>query len=488
MRQRVQLGHETSNGVGVKGGEVARPVVFISQAPQDDRWMIVMLVNEVAQHVPALLPVPFAPQTAPAPGNFLPDQQAQLVAQIQHQRCLLVVSQPHEIRPHVLDLAERLAHDLVRHGRRDAGMVLVIVGAAQEQPFPVELERAVLDPLDGTHAKPFGDRVLAVTRFEGQRAAVKRGRLGGPALRRGEFKRRDFAGTVPRGEGLRGAMRLAVLWVGDHEREFQFILERAGIVQPGPHFHRGPPRRLQRGFHVHALEGHGRHVHERDVAIQAAVAVEVAQVGRDAFGIAGIITPHGQRDGTVLLSRGGGQSLGNVHRPFIIAAAVLADLPQADKHLGMLARALEVQEGPPVGKGVGNRDPGPIPARPLVIARVRVHRIPRVETMRQRHRRPRHVVAGLLAAPDFPHAAQRALVILPPLGQPPGGLGGGTRGEAEAGEQQPGHASGDASAHTTSLRRGSVQSWLFTLQPPSPPVRRRLPWPRPRPGHLIPSH
>ncbi len=62
-----------------------------------------MLVDHVPEHVAALLLVAFAGHAATAPGNLLPDQQPQLIAQIEHQRRLLIMAQAHKICAHFLD-------------------------------------------------------------------------------------------------------------------------------------------------------------------------------------------------------------------------------------------------------------------------------------------------------------------------------------------------------------------------------------------------
>jgi hypothetical protein len=55
--------------------------------------MVAMLVDHVAQHAAGLFFVLFSTQAAAAPGGLFPDQQAQLIAEIEHKPRLLIVGQ-----------------------------------------------------------------------------------------------------------------------------------------------------------------------------------------------------------------------------------------------------------------------------------------------------------------------------------------------------------------------------------------------------------
>ena len=107
--------------------------------------MVAMLVDHVAQHAPRLLAILLAAHAAAAPGNLFPHHDAELVAACSSaSREPLIVPQADEIAAHLLDHPHLLADQVFGHGRRQPGVVLVPLRAAQEQPLTVELERAVL--------------------------------------------------------------------------------------------------------------------------------------------------------------------------------------------------------------------------------------------------------------------------------------------------------------------------------------------------------
>ena len=91
-----------------------------------------MLLDEGLQHIAALLLVTVATDAATTPRNLFPHQETQLVAQLQHQWSLLVMTQTYEIRAHILDGDEGLANDLIWHGRSHAGVVFMVVRALEE--------------------------------------------------------------------------------------------------------------------------------------------------------------------------------------------------------------------------------------------------------------------------------------------------------------------------------------------------------------------
>ena len=153
--------------------------------------------------------------------------------------------------------------------------------------------------------------------------------------------------------------------------------------------------------------------------IHPAVAIKVAEVGRNAFGIARIVAQHRNRHlalERLILQRLCGR-IGDINRPFVVAAEMLTDLLRVNKHLRLLTRAIKVQQRATVGKWICHLQPGSIPARTLVIARLRIHRIATVETMRQRDWRPNDIVARLVTAPNLPRAAERTLIMLPAGGK-----------------------------------------------------------------------
>ena len=132
MGKAVQLNHKRPDGIRVESFKIPGPAIFISQSPKNDGGMIEMLVNHRFKHGAALLLVTIAAKSPTTPWNLLPNKQAQFIAQLQDLRRLLVMTEPDEIRAHVLDLLKCLTNNLIRHGCADPGVVLVILGAAQQ--------------------------------------------------------------------------------------------------------------------------------------------------------------------------------------------------------------------------------------------------------------------------------------------------------------------------------------------------------------------
>lgn len=140
MGERVEFLHEGADGVLVLLFEIAGPVVFVAEAPEDDGGMVAMLADESLEHVAALLLVTVAADAAAAPWDLLPDEQSELIAELENKRCLLVVAEAHEVRAHFLDGHKGLADDLVGHGGGDSGVVLVVMRASEQETFAIELE------------------------------------------------------------------------------------------------------------------------------------------------------------------------------------------------------------------------------------------------------------------------------------------------------------------------------------------------------------
>ena len=82
---------------------------------------------------------------------------------MEHEFRLLVMSQADEVGPHLLDLVQFATCLFIGHGSPHAGMVVVTVGAVQQQSLPVEHERAMLAKLVGAQTEMSADRgVLSV--------------------------------------------------------------------------------------------------------------------------------------------------------------------------------------------------------------------------------------------------------------------------------------------------------------------------------------
>src|SRR5262249_34446624 len=153
MRLVVQLSHEGADLVLVEFGEVARPVILVAQTPNDHGRMVVVLVDHVAEHSPSLFLVVLASQTTAAPGNLFPDEQAELVAAVEHSAGLLIVAQPDEVRAHLLDQLHLGANQLFAHRRTEQGVVLVAMRSLDQKSRAIESERTVVDKFKRAQSK-----------------------------------------------------------------------------------------------------------------------------------------------------------------------------------------------------------------------------------------------------------------------------------------------------------------------------------------------
>ena len=79
MSQVVQLFHESAYLSFVKFREVIRPVIFVTQSPDNNRRMVPVRVNHIRQHPFGLCLIAFATQSAAAPGDFFPYEDTQFV-------------------------------------------------------------------------------------------------------------------------------------------------------------------------------------------------------------------------------------------------------------------------------------------------------------------------------------------------------------------------------------------------------------------------
>ena len=112
-----------------------------------------MLVDHVSEHVLRILLKSFAPDAGATPGNFFPNHETKLIAQIKYQPVLLVVRETDEVCAHLTDELHLFAHQIVTHGGSHARVIRMTLRAAQEHPFAVQLERTMLDKLELAYAK-----------------------------------------------------------------------------------------------------------------------------------------------------------------------------------------------------------------------------------------------------------------------------------------------------------------------------------------------
>src|SRR5215472_1140772 len=119
------------------------PVILIPQPPNDDRRMVVVLVDHVAQHSRGLLFPPVISSSGAAPGDLLPHQQPELIALLEHDSRLLVVTETYKVRAHFFDQPHLLPNQVFGHRCPDSRMIFMPLRAFEEQAFAVELEWTV---------------------------------------------------------------------------------------------------------------------------------------------------------------------------------------------------------------------------------------------------------------------------------------------------------------------------------------------------------
>ena len=183
MREVAHFGHEPADGLLIDAGVFAGPVIFIAQAPEDDGRMVDMLVDQVGQHAFGVLLESRVAHPGAAPGSFLPHHQAELVAEIEDEAVLLVVREADEVRSHLANHREFLAHEVIGHRCGSSGVVCMARGAAEEYAGAVELERAVFDELKAADAEAFFYGRCACGARKCDAAAVEVRRVGGPEAR-----------------------------------------------------------------------------------------------------------------------------------------------------------------------------------------------------------------------------------------------------------------------------------------------------------------
>ena len=164
-------------------------------------------------------------------------------------------------------------------------MVLVIMGALEQQTFAVKLERPVLDPFETTETKRFGVDLFAMLGTEGHRRTIELRGLRGPKRR---ILQGNLRGNAAEGGGNRRILRTIgdlAGRIGHHDFAGDVVRQRLRIGQANIDGDL-PFGSLDRGGNADAGNGDGRHVDQADMTIETAVAIEVTEVGRDALGIA----------------------------------------------------------------------------------------------------------------------------------------------------------------------------------------------------------
>ena len=273
----------------------------------------------------------------------------------------------------------------------------------------------MLNPFNRTHPETCLHRLLPARRLQQHGNPIERRRARRPQFRRGDLKGIDFPGARPRCEFARCGVNHSPVGILHFNGQVQWLLQGGRVVEPTAHFHAGLAIRAERWLDVNTLQRNRRHINQCDMAVEPAIAVEIAQVRGNTLGIAGVVAQDGDRHGAGKIrvrTRPGGR-LGDVHGPFVVPSEVFTDLLHPHKDLRPLSCTIEVKQRAAIRKWIRQPDPRAIPARALVVVHVWIHRIACVEAVRQCHRRPGDIVRRLVTAPDLPGAAQRALVRIP---------------------------------------------------------------------------
>src|SRR5262249_59439834 len=127
--------------------------------------------------------VVLASQTTAAPGNLFPDEQAELVAAVEHSAGLLIVAQPDEVCPHLLDQLHLGANQLFAHRRTEQGVVLVAMRSLDQKSRAIESERTVVDKFKRAQSKALGDIHLTMGAGKSNLASIEDRMRRGPQLR-----------------------------------------------------------------------------------------------------------------------------------------------------------------------------------------------------------------------------------------------------------------------------------------------------------------
>ncbi len=136
--------------------EIRQPVDFVAQRPEEYARVVAVLPDHLAQHRLRIAFPVGATEPAPAPGQFVPENQPQAVGSPVDRRILGIVPQAYEIRAQFLDHFHVTNVQWVRHGSAVAGMLFMPVRASQEQALTIEFKRAVVSKTEPAQAKGFG--------------------------------------------------------------------------------------------------------------------------------------------------------------------------------------------------------------------------------------------------------------------------------------------------------------------------------------------
>src|SRR6202035_1031877 len=157
MGLTVQLFDERDNFLFAVVGKISGLVTLISKTPENDRRMVIVLVDHRVKHGKRLPLVMLASEASAPPRYFLPNQQAEFIAEIKHRAWLLIMAAPDAMRAHLLNQLHLCAYKIIRHARPQARMVFFALCASQQQPFAIQPERSMGEKLKITNSKPLAE-------------------------------------------------------------------------------------------------------------------------------------------------------------------------------------------------------------------------------------------------------------------------------------------------------------------------------------------
>ena len=373
-----------------------------------------MLGNHVGQHLPGLVLIGRSAQTTPAPGNLLPDQDAQPVAEVQDDLRLLIMPQANEIDTHRFHEFHLLHHQIFRHGGPESGMVLVPVRPAEQQAPSVQQEGTVIDEGETAEAEGLpGPASLPVggnAHFTGIKVRILH--IPEPGLLERDIQ--QF--PVP--------VQVQILESLLQHRLAGGILDRDGhiggrkvfrIVETGFQFQMpGLPFVVQGRLDLQLADRDGRHIDQVQIAVEAAINIEIRQVRGNHLRVARIIAADHERDFPfeacgIRTRQEGLHGIRDIDIPTVISARMRPYLRREDIYLGPLSGPFEFQDRPPILVGIVYGKGRPIPGRSFIISHIRIDAVFGVVAMRQGDVRPfgdSFRSPGLKGAHRLPDAAQ----------------------------------------------------------------------------------
>ena len=108
------------------------------------------------------------------------------------------MAQANEVGAHFFHERECLSNHCIRHCGCHTGVILVIMGAPEQEALPVYFEWPVFDPFHGSYSKAVDHLLPPMLAGEGDAAPVEFWRVGAPEFRALDAELSDFLQARPR--------------------------------------------------------------------------------------------------------------------------------------------------------------------------------------------------------------------------------------------------------------------------------------------------